>query len=501
MSWAVRLALLLCTAGCGASAVAPETGGATRDESPLRFDAAAPVVALASDGAFAVRRGEGIEVHRAGGGALGVVPTRPGDDRPGTWFALDKGGATLAVLRARELELWKPGDRTARVASRTEDDSWGPPRFLSTGDLITHHQGAVVVWSGAAGAPIAAVEDPLLTLVRGSYDGPGGSLLVRCSQNRPGPANTMPFTADLPGGKLVDRLGPHRDGVSAAVAFEGGWVTADQDHVYQFGADGAERARFELPGVVSLKVSERGVQFGAAGGVAGVLDLPEARLHRFSTGRTEAVLFTDMGARELVGLDAQGRVFAWSVTGDGEPIAARRNDAAKGRARRAIGRLALSDLEGAEQGLAAVVTAQHALGAKADADTLELALAGHYARSLLAREEASQFVQKLAGGPLDPKSEAVSGAWLLLAEELTHAEALDAGFDLYFTWLKGVHSGVIARTSSTRAVAVGLALDTLVGSVDADELREALLRAMAKVFPEDTSVKERLAELADRGGG
>src|SRR3990167_8160440 len=141
--------------------VAPGQAAITGD-----WDARGKVAAVGADGGLIVQRGPAVEVFAPGGRSLGLLPIGDPEDTPGHGYALSPGGTTVGfVVRDGTIELWDVATRARRSRTTATDvlvngrpstpfvgaspvgpTSWGPPRFLADGRLVTHHDGGIVVW-------------------------------------------------------------------------------------------------------------------------------------------------------------------------------------------------------------------------------------------------------------------------------------------------------------------------------------------------------------------
>ena len=515
--------LVSSSAGCrkrrGASeqaATAPQA--ATNQEVIIGdWDARGKVAAVGADGGLIVQRGPAVEVFAPGGRSLGLLPIGDPEDTPGHGYAVSLGGTTVGfVVRDGTIELWDVATRARRSRTTATDvlvngrtstpfvgaspvgpTSWGPPRFLADGRLVTHHDGGIVVWK-PDGTAAAVVVDDHLGIVRDSHPlADPDRLQLRCGSNSPGIANTSPFVVSLAAGRVVDRVSPDRatlrrfgglevwtsdDGVDGALWFAADGavhrlVTGAAPDLVTATADGARVAWVERPGgdqppVVKLLERATGRLLAPAGDAQALVAL------RFEGDRLVSV--SEQGAvrvRPIAGLAAAAPV----------SLAVVQEDPRERTWQRSLVETGLGEFEAAAGMLAAVrqrdVPVKFQLGA----------LYTWYLTP--AKRDAADFRASGEALGIDFSAASTSEAMIVLAEDFARAQLPIASHFLSF-WLQ--HPTPAGSATAERAVRLGSEVLLQLSEGDLTDERAVLLRRLAAAYPDHPVVREELEDQRER---
>lgn len=471
--------------------------------SGLSFDAKGRVVAVASDGSFVVQRGETVDVYEPHGKQPRALPLGNPKDDPGHRYAISSNAQYLAFVgRNGWIELWdvKSGERRwrgnpgERIVQRFEQPlsgvapevpaSWGAPAFVGTRQLVSHHNGGIVVWDVSSGKPTCAVQDPTITLARESFVLENETIALRCGSNSPGIANASPFIISLSQCRVTDRLQP----ATTQVAMAGGILaTAGGDNIRVTDGRGQSVIPHGDHFVGTLALSPRGerVVWGFDAGEIRVWSRTTNRTQSLKTGRKHpfALLWDD--GSTLHAIDSEGAVFAWPVppAESGDLQNYRKIPAEERNWQQALIRLGLEDLRGA----AKLVSSDPGSSAG------KYRLASIYVASLGPGEDENRFAERCRKAGLDHSAVAVQSAMLDIVGDLLDAEQANLALDLYVSWLTNPASaqGPVAK----RGIEIGLGVTDLLMSAQEYDLRSDLLRTMGRLWPRNSDLQSQLKEL------
>jgi hypothetical protein len=474
------------------------------------WDAKGKVAAVSSDGALIVQRGDNVEIFSPVGAKLGALPIGNPSDELGYRYAVSPGGGTVAfVRRDGMIELWDVArqTRTAQVSAahalkntRTftplagpapvAPQSFGPPRFLRDGRLVTHHDGGVVVWK-PDGTIAVAIEDETLSLVRESWSVAENELLLRCADNQPGVANTALFVVSLDKKRVIDRGRPDREGWLRFDDLEV-WLGDEAGDRFLWIKNGNAVQRFrtsEEPQLISASPNRARLvwveqPYGNHLAVVNVLDRMTARIVRLEIDNVPlvSVRLED----QLVTVSEQGAVRTWQLpdfsNADRVDLRTVQEDPREATWQRSLVKFGVGDFAGAAQMTSDMrrpgVPAKYLIGSL-------------YTLSQTRNDGAKTFLSDAKALGIEWHGAAARTALLSLAEDFARAQ-LVLGGDFLLYWLE---SGPSARDGdNARAVRIGLELALQASEADQYDLRELLVARLAETFPNDPEVREAMKD-------
>ncbi len=480
---------------CGSQPAAPPVPSSTARTTPIVAEVAelgAPVAATAPDGTVVLQRGAYVDVR--GPVATVAVQLPIGDDDPDRPYAVSAGGRYVARLVGAEddaVVVWSiaPAAQAARIES---GPSWGPPSFVEPELLATLGTDGVTLWELPAGRRRCATSYRGITRPRDVMPFGAGRALVRSSSNTPGIENATLVeisTADCDV-TAVYLATPARELVRATAA-AGTKLLLTKGRIRAF--EGEAAVELALPRETTawaLASSPDGAVVAWAGHatlestrtVFGVWLRREQRVAIVADLEGELRPFhlrIDQGALHAIG--ASGRTWRWPLPRSTEGRAAQVRSLAGGQLdyEDAIMALGVLDLD----------TAQRALDAITDpAARAASTFVRGFVESLRREETQAAFVARAA---TEGVRFAGDPATLTAAETLADAEVTAAATDALLAWLEGSEP----RRGDPRGLEVGLELALQLTEMEERELREVLVRELARAYPDDAVVRRELEEL------
>lgn len=501
-----RWCFVVTLAGCSSPAdraVAPG-GDAKQTPEPSSEGAVSSlggeVVAAAPDGAVVLRTETEMRAEDAAQSGWPLVGV-PIEDEPGRWFGVARGASHVVYADpSGALALWRRGDTQAfasldpdvlgedRIAIPFEGpaprsgQSWGPPVFLDDATIATHHAEGVILWETATGKARCYVVDPLIQLSRASYALGEERAALRSSSNTPDLTNA----ALLEFSKKDCQIGRvHLLPVDQPYLVAG---TSTSTLVLRAGSlrasSGVEPARvMSLPLGTPHAIDQPVDGVIAWAAQAEASDEVEVGLLDTSSGRMRVVGQLPAGTRvvhvrrvgaDIRALEQSGDEHTWAAPAlaTEQPrtfVAVSADEAARERALSYIGR---GDR----------VAAIQALAGKDGPGPSNRFLHAYFV-SFEEQSSEEDFRAKLAKHGI----RFTGDAQLYLAiEHLVDVQAWPQATDLFFYWVDDAPP----KTLPAEAIEIGLELALQLAELDRYELRERLLDALAKQYPDDPKVAE-----------
>ena len=509
-SGVVLAAVIAAGCGCGTPSRTSAPARPEREESVTESETTvrelgAPIAAVAPDGTIVVQRGDGVDVLDASLAPVGSLPLGNPDDVPGIWYAVSNGARWVAhVDRTGFVTVWDP--REGRQLLRLDPGavrpqgaevplvgpapgtaaSWGAPVFLPGDLLATHHGDGAILWEMPSGRPRCTVSDPSLAIVRETFALGEAVAGVRSGTNQPGVHNAVLVEVDTARCRVRRRhlIPPARDPIVATSAGGEGFVL-HRDGLRVIGLEAVSRGRIPVaemsPSAAHASADGRALVFagtGDGGGHVGAWLREAGQVAEVAQvpGR-ERIVHVRTEGDAVIGYGATGRVWRWAMPTAGEPVQLTAMSTDERRMERALLHL----------GLGEVGEAQRVLGTVSPRDDGDRFLAA-YVDSLVEQQDVEAFLRRLESENVHMGGNA---ALLALARRLADVEVIAAALDAFLYWLDGIAPGA----GPDEGVDLGLNLSLCLSESDAYELRGALLRRLADVYPGHPRLAEELEEL------